>query len=162
MKIRNVLNGSMLLVGILAFFGSVKAQGGAVPTSKSVDGIIVTSPNRDAAGRPINASPSPIGITKVATDASSDLNMSFRIPSDSTAALPLGNGIGKPAPLSPPSIPVVHLNEPRVLTEQDKANAAESMEEYHRMKASHPTKEGVQLRVPQPNDATDPKNRSNQ
>ncbi len=33
MKIRIVLNASMLLLGILGFFGSVKAQGGAVPTA---------------------------------------------------------------------------------------------------------------------------------
>ena len=50
MKIRNVLNGSMLLVGILAFFGSVKAQGAAVPTSKNIAIIEVSVTGIEAEG----------------------------------------------------------------------------------------------------------------
>lgn len=50
MKIRIFLSASMLLFGILAFVGSVKAQGAAVPTSKNIAIIEVSVTGIEAEG----------------------------------------------------------------------------------------------------------------
>lgn len=50
MKIRIVLNATMFLFGVVAFFGSVKAQGAAVPTSKNIAIIEVSVTGIEAEG----------------------------------------------------------------------------------------------------------------
>jgi hypothetical protein len=67
-------------------------------------------------------------------------------------------GIGKPAPMDPPAKAVVQTPEPRVLTEQDKANAAKSMAEYQKA-VSNGVKpaESQAIRPKQPHDAVDPR-----
>lgn len=67
-------------------------------------------------------------------------------------------GIGKPAPLNPPAVVAVQTPAPYVATEVEKANAAKSMEEYNRTQAGGQLpRETSTERIPQPNDATDPR-----
>jgi hypothetical protein len=65
-------------------------------------------------------------------------------------------GIGKPAPIEAPKVAVVQTHEPRVLTEEDKANAAKSMEQHEKSMKGVKPEATETARPSQPNDAVDP------
>ncbi len=134
------------------------------PVKPAANGAVIsaTSSGQGVAGSDRKAVPATNGISKGLSDAPSDHKGSGTIPTTDGPTLPLGDGIGKPAPLTPPADAVVHVHEARIQTEQDKANAAKSMEEYNRLKATQPTKDIDGLRAPQPNDAVDPNHGNNQ
>ena len=65
-------------------------------------------------------------------------------------------GIGKPAPATPPTEAVVQSPVERVLTPEDKANAAKSMEAYEKQLKSAPATPSRTVRPPSPSDAVAP------